>query len=201
LGTHRRSAGPCVAHHGAGLLSIARVVIVKAAVDVVARGAGLITFPILARYAGPDGYGAWSQVNTVVGLLVPFASLGLSGALVRFFADLEWNVATRSGALKVNLVVALAGTAFATVMAAAAPLINDLFLKLPEGAALFRWGAALVALGALAQLQLDFLRARQRLVYFSMVQLGEALAMIAATALVLPAGYGLVALIQATALI
>jgi O-antigen/teichoic acid export membrane protein len=66
---------------------------------------------------------------------------------------------------------------------------------------LFGWGAALVLLGALAQLQLDFLRARQQLYYFSLIQLTESLATIAAVAFVLPGGYGLIALVQMTALI
>ena len=176
-------------------MSTARAVVFKGLVDIVVRGGGLITFSVLARYAGPDGYGAYSQVNTVVGLAIPIASLGLSGAMVRFFAKRDWTPATRADFVRVLGVVAFGAGFAGFAISWAAPQLNVLFLKWPDGEALFRWGGGLVLAGTLVQFQLDFLRARMRLILFCLIQLADALLLVGAT-LLLPAGFGLVTLIQ-----
>ena len=67
-------------------------------VPVVSAGtsyAAIITLPVLIRFAGADGYGAYSQVNTIVGFLVPFAAFGLAGSIVRFFSAESWTQRVR----------------------------------------------------------------------------------------------------------
>lgn len=182
-------------------MNTTRGVALKWLADVINRGAGLITFPIIARYAGVDGYGAFSQVNTVVGFIVPFASLGIAGAMVRFFSAQPWNRSARSQVLRLLTLTGGLSAAAALAAAVTAPDLNRWFLNWEQGTDLFRWGAALILAGSLEQLLLDFFRARQWIAQLSVYQILQAALVVAATGWLLPAGLGLVPLIQATLLI
>lgn len=175
-----------------------RGVLFKGVAELASRAAGLITFPIMAQYVGAAGYGAYSQVNTIVGFIVPFASLGLGGAMVRFFSVEEWTLGVRDRFIRVTLLVILLAGTLSFLMSILAPMLNRLFLNWEEGTQLFYWGSWLIVLGAIEQVLLDFLRSRQKLVSFSLVQLIQTCMIVGATAVLLPSGYGLVELLQAT---
>lgn len=60
---------------------------VYTAATVILRLRGLITLPLFARFLGVEAYGAFTQLIVSVTLLVPFLSLRLETALVRFVSS------------------------------------------------------------------------------------------------------------------
>jgi O-antigen/teichoic acid export membrane protein len=182
-------------------MSTGRAVLLKGAADVAARAASIITFPILAHYAGADGYGAYGQMTVIVGFLVPFASLGLGSVMVRFLTGSPWTRSVSRHAFKVGATVLVGGIAFSAVIALIAPTLNELFLRWPDGDALFRWGSLLIVLGAVEFWLLDLMRAREWLISFSLFQLGQTAVVVVAVVVMLPAGYSIVDLVIATAVL
>jgi O-antigen/teichoic acid export membrane protein len=182
-------------------MSTGRGVILKGISDLAAKGGGLFTLPIIARYAGIDGYGAYNQVNTIVAFTIPFAMLGLGGSMVRFFSIQEWTKEARNQLTRVTLLVILSAGVLSLLMTETASTLNRLFLNSEQGPKLFRWGAPLILVGAIELLLLEFLRSRQRIVLFSLLQLIETCMIVGATFALLPLGYGLVELLQATLVI
>ncbi len=83
------------------MTSTGRGVVLKGLADVAAKAAGFIALPVVIRFAGAAGYGAYSQVSTIVGFLVPFAALGLGGGIVRFFSIEPWTDAVRARFVRV----------------------------------------------------------------------------------------------------
>ena len=129
-------------------MNTGRAIVIKAAVDIAARASAVITFPIVAHDAGASGYGAYTQMNVIVGFLIPFASLGLGNVMVRYFAAPDWTSQTSRQALRVGITVLGAGLFISALIALFAGTLNDLFLNWPQGTELFQWGSILVALGA-----------------------------------------------------
>jgi len=113
----------------------------KAAADVITRGGAIIVFPLIARNAGAGGYGAYCQVTTITGFIVPFATLGLTAVLVRFFSADMLTPALKKRFLHIIAIVFAATALSGVLMASAAAPINRIFLKSDIGIALFRWGA------------------------------------------------------------
>lgn len=148
-------------------MNTGRVVVVTAVADTILRATGLISFPLLARQVGADGYGAYTQVNSIAAFVVPFASLGLSGAMVRFFAARSWGPAVRRDLGRVMLVVLASSTLLALIMFLSSGWLNRLALDWPNGETLFRAAAVLVVVGALEQTVINTLRARDRLYLYS----------------------------------
>lgn len=182
-------------------MNTARGVILKGLVEVAARVSGFITFPIMVRYIGAGGYGAYGQLNTIVGFIIPFASLGLGGVMVRFFADREWTFGLKKRLLQIILLVFLLSGMASLLMVIGAPILNKLFLNWEKGALLFRWGAFLVSLGGVEQLLFNFFRSRQWIIQYSLFQLIQTLITMLTVIILFPAGYDLVRFIQAVILI
>ena len=182
-------------------MNTSRAVLLKAGADLATKGLALVTFPIFATYAGAEGYGAYGQLNTIVALVVPFATLGLASAIVRFFAGGDWTTQLRDRLLRLVAIVLVSSSVFTVAMAVAAPALGDALLGWPDSTELLRWGSLLVALGALELVLLESMRARGWLVMFSVFQLTQAVLMAAAVVVLLPSGYGIVDLVKATIII
>ena len=172
--------------------------LVKGAADVAARASGLITFPVVAHYVGADGYGAFTQVATVVGVIIPIASLGIGSSMARFFATHPTDGTLARRLLAIGVVVSLLSLLFSAVVFLLAPALNDAFLGYSLGAELFRWGSLLVFTGSLEVWILDVLRSRDWLIVYSGVQFGQTAALVVATVVLLTNGYGVVELMIAT---
>jgi len=105
----------------------------KSAFDTIIIGAatfvqflvGLFIMPLISKTMGAEGYGVWSQVTATVSLILPFTSLGLGNALVRFMAAEKRREEIQEGFYSViivlfaiNLVAALIVIIFANPLAA-----------------------------------------------------------------------------------
>jgi len=86
---------------------------------------GLFIMPLISKSMGAQGYGIWSQVNTTIGLILPFTHLGLGGAMIRFLAAEKRREDIQEGFYSVimaifatNLIAALIVITFASLLAA-----------------------------------------------------------------------------------
>lgn len=174
----------------------ARAVTLKMVADVAARGAGLVTFPIVARAFGADGYGALTQLFLVVGFLAPVASFGLGNAMTRFVSGVVWTTQLRGAVKRAVVLVLFAGTLVTVLVAWRAESINDWILNWENGRELFRWGAPLVLVSALELPLLDLMRARDRLIAYSTYHLAQAGVGVVAATLAVLVGGSIVLLVQ-----
>lgn len=167
---------------------ILRVLLIKFVADGFAKAAGLLVFPIMARTLGADGYGAYIQIITIANVLAPWATLGISGALVRFFSGLAWTSAVQRHTFRVLLFVTASAAVVAFILLLGAPWMNEWFLGWPDGGYLFRLGAGFVFLNALQAFILDLLRAKEQLVTHCLFQILGTTVLIGSAYTALPAG-------------
>jgi O-antigen/teichoic acid export membrane protein len=182
-------------------MSGARGSLLKGVADLASRAGGLITFPILIRYAGADGYGSLSQVAAVVSFIAPFASMGLSASMVRYFSIRDWTLSTRSEFLRILLRVLVSTALVGTAMAVVSSWLSHALLDYRDGTRLFAWGGLQIVIIASEQLILNFFRSRQWYSQSSFLELGQALLTVGATLMLIPRGFGIVDLLTATMLL
>lgn len=175
----------------------ARGIIFKCIAEVAGISLNVITFSMIVKYVGAAGYGAYSQVNAIIGFLIPFASMGLGSSIVRFFSVQPWNEFMRKRLTRLIMFVAAVSIAFSIGIFLCAPALNKLFLKWDKGAQIFQWGSLLVAIGAIDQVTNNFLRAKQRLIYISIIQLAQVILIAAATFTLLSSGHDVLDLVRA----
>lgn len=174
---------------------------IKWVADGVARAVTpLVLLPLLARETGAEGLGIYALVLTLVGLVVPFASLGLTTGTVPALAGRRWDDRVERIVRHAGLVVLAGGAAAGLVMALGAPLLNDLFNGVDDGIPVFRWGGVLVAATAIELYLLEVLRARYLLVLYGLYQLLQAIGVVLAGVLVTDHG-GVPAFVAAVALL
>ena len=63
--------------------------------DLILRGVAFFTLPIYTRIFGPEQYGIWSLVTTIIGLLSIILSLGGDTTYARFFFDARTSMEKR----------------------------------------------------------------------------------------------------------
>jgi O-antigen/teichoic acid export membrane protein len=182
-------------------MNTARAVLLKTVADLGARAAAFLTFPVMAHFAGAGGYGAYTQLNTVVGFVVPFAALGLGSTMVRFFSSQPWSKPILKQALRVGGRLTIVASLVGLVFALAAGPISSAVLNWPQGEELFRWGSLLIVFGAIEIWLLDLLRARDWIGQYAGFQLAVTALTVVAVVTMLPAGYDIVDLVIATALV
>lgn len=178
-------------------MTTGRAILLKSVADIAARATALVSFPIVARFAGPDGYGAYGQLITVVGFVIPFASLGLISAVVRFFVGGPWNRALVAKVKRTAMVLLATTVSVGVVMLATARWLGELLLDWPDSTQLFRIGAILVVLGTFELFLLELLRARGWLTQYVTFQISHTLLNLTAVVILLPSGYGIVELVLA----
>jgi O-antigen/teichoic acid export membrane protein len=176
-------------------MSGARGSLLKGVADIAVRAGGLVTFPILIRFAGADGYGSFGQVTTIVSFISPFASLGLTSSMVRFFSIRDWTSHTRGEFFRIALIVLASTTVVGTVFAFCAPFFSRYFLDYKEGTRLFAWGGLQIVITGAEQLLLNFFRSRQWYTQSSTLEICQAAISVASTVLLIPRGFGIVALL------
>ena len=66
---------------------------------------GLIILPVITKLLGAENYGTWAQIIVTLGLITPFATLGLPYTLVRFLAAEKDRKEIRDGVWSVITVI------------------------------------------------------------------------------------------------
>jgi O-antigen/teichoic acid export membrane protein len=173
----------------------ARIVVLKGAADVAARGAGLVTFPVLAANAGAAGYGAYALVATIASFVIPFASLGLGGSMVRFLGrHVPEEDAHAQFRRMLGVAAAGAGVSGLVMVTLAGPL-SRVVLDWPRSEALLRWAGLLIAASAVEQVILEYLRAREKLTLYVAYQFVQTGATVAAVLIVMLVRHDVVLLV------
>jgi O-antigen/teichoic acid export membrane protein len=175
-----------------------RYVVARFAVEGATRIASFVTFPLIVQGLGAEAYGVHAQLTAITGLLIPVATLGLGFSVVRVIAgrsDVDYVTARLVSTFTTVILVA---AALGVALALAAPLVNDLFIRVDGATAVIRWSAALMVMAAAETTLGDYYRARLRLVAHSVAQVASAGGTVLATVLVLRSGGTLLELVQAT---
>lgn len=159
------------------------------------RASTLITFPLMARYLGTEGYGVNTQTNTLITFLVPIATLGLGFGVVRLIAGKQSVRAVSSRLFSTLAVVSIVSLLLSFLVFLAAPLLNQLFFKVDWAPTIIRWSAPLIFLTAIEQSIKDYYRARLRIIAYSVFQIIQTIAYVAGVALVLTNGGSLLQVI------
>jgi O-antigen/teichoic acid export membrane protein len=156
-----------------------------------ARAGGFVTFPLLARSIGSEGYGVQAQLGTINGILIPIAALGLGFTVVRVVAGRQSVVFISTRFLSSLLMVTVVSIGLAISVALLAQWLNDFFIKVSWATPVVRWSSLMIILTAWELTINDYYRARLRIVSYSLMQIFQTMVNIGGLVLVLLSGGGL----------
>lgn len=163
--------------------------------EFLSRASTLITFPLMARYLGTEGYGVNSQVNSIVTFLVPIATLGLGFGVVRLIAGKQSSRDVSLRFYSTLVTVSLVSATMSLIVFFLAPLLNSLFIKVDWAAEIIRWSAPLIFLSAIEMSIKDYFRARLRIIAYSVFQILQTIAYVGGVSYILINGGGLLQVI------
>jgi len=116
---------------------------------------GLFLLPILAKTLGPAGYGIWSQILITIGFLVPFATLNLSLAMVRFLSAEKIKENTAKGIFTVVFSTLLVGAVLGLILFLFSGPFATVLLRDPSASLFIKIASVLLILEALNQTCLE----------------------------------------------
>ena len=119
---------------------------------------GLILLPLLTKTIGVSGYGIWAQILITIGLLTPFAMLGLTSSTARFLPAEKDNKKVAKGIFTVIFTVLFASIFFALILFLFSGFFANMLLRDPSASFFIKIAAALLILEALNQTCLESFR-------------------------------------------
>ena len=156
---------------------------------------GIVQLSLLTKTLGAHDYGIWIQFNVTVSLILPFTSLGLGGALIRFLAAEKNREAIQeqfysvlSVLFMIQLVVALA------IIVIASPLAMNFF----DGAVqIVRITGILALLTSMSGTYLILIRAFQQIKTYSIFTITEECCRVGLIAYLVLTGHGIFSVVLA----
>lgn len=154
---------------------------------------GLVLLPLLTKTLGAHDYGIWAQVNVTVGLILPFTSLGLVAAMIRFLAAQknkeeiqEQFYSVVSVLFMVNLIASLAVILFAY------PLAMNFF----DGAVqIVRIAGISILLTSVSAVYLSLIRTFQQITRYSIFIMAETCSQVGLIAYLVLTGHGILSVV------
>jgi O-antigen/teichoic acid export membrane protein len=134
---------------------------------------------LLARWLAAEGFGGYSQSQALVAVLVPIALFGLGIAIIRQIAGATSTADIVAPITTAFVLISVISLGLATVMWIVAPHMATAFSNHPSAIALFRAAAVLLPVAAWQVLFFEALRARERVLTTTLLQIGESLASLA----------------------
>jgi len=162
-----------------------------------AKASSFIVFPLMTHYLGSEGYGVHVQISAINSILIPIAILGLNFSAVRVIAGSEDIDFVTARFVSTMLLVAGVSTVLALCVSLAAPLLNDLFIKVKWATPVIRWAAWLIVFTTLERLLTVYYRAQLRIVAYSLLQIVQSVVYVGSVAWIFHRGGGLFEVIQA----
>ncbi len=153
---------------------------------------GIILLPLLTKTIPVADYGAWVQVGITVGLMVILAVVSLDQAVIRFIAARTEPDEVRGAMLATLLIATLAALVPCLIMVGASDYLAEHWLREPVGAPLLRLGGAIVVAGTIERFCLIYFRTRHQIATYSLFYTAEFYTQLAATAVLLWLGFGVV---------
>jgi O-antigen/teichoic acid export membrane protein len=163
--------------------------------EVIGRAGGFVTFPLLARSIGSEGYGVQAQLGTINGVLIPIAALGLGFTVVRVVSGRQPVKFVSTRFLSSLIMVTVVSTALAVSVVLLAQWLNDLFIKVSWATPVVRWSSLMIILTSWELTINDYYRARLRIVAYSLMQIFQTMANVGGLVVVLLSGGGLLQVI------
>ncbi|MFC1931514.1 oligosaccharide flippase family protein [Chloroflexota bacterium] len=156
---------------------------------------GLIQLPLLTKMLGAHAYGIWAQVQATIGLIMPFAGLGLVIAMVRFLAAEKEREGIQEGFYSVVAVLALVGMLVSLgLIIFARPLAMNFF----DGAVqIVRIAGVIVFFDSVIPAYLNLIRTFQQIRRYSVFMAGEACLRVAVFAGLVLSGHDILSVILA----
>ena len=156
---------------------------------------GLALVPLLTKSLGAHDYGIWAQVHVTVSLILPFTSLGVGAAMIRFLAAKKNREEIQEGfytvvssLFVVNLIAALAVISFAH------PLADNFF----DGAVqIVRITGILILLTPLSAHYLLLIRTFQQVKRYSIFVIAEHCSQFGLIAYLVLTGHGIFSVVLA----
>ncbi len=180
--------------HSASLVS-------RFASEFVNRASSFIVFPLMIKYLSAEAYGVNTQIQTLSTYLLTLASLGLGFFVIREYSgNIEIKTLSarfRSSIFLVTVSSILVGSVFLLLPAQ----VNQLFFRVTWADAVIQWGFGLILFSGLEQVIRDFLRARLRMVAYSISQIMQAVIYVAGVSVILTTGGNLLQIIQLTVIL
>jgi O-antigen/teichoic acid export membrane protein len=165
-------------------------VAVSASTQVFLRLQGLILMPIITKRLGAANYGIWSQVNVLVGLLQPVATMGLSNGLFRYLPGKEKPLVRREYYSIISIVF-VSTLLWCVLIYLFSKNIAVLFFEKSENAAFVAIAGAFIVISALKYLFNSYFRIYTKSIIYSAFTLFESLTIPVFVGLTIYKGYGL----------
>lgn len=164
--------------------------------EIAARVGSFITFPLMAKYLGTEGYGVQTQINAITGILIPIATIGLGFSVVRVVAGKN-DISYISARFFSTFLTVMGFSSILTLLVIiAAPWLNNLFVKVEWATPVIRWAALLVVFTSLELMLNDYYRARLRILAYSVFQVFHTIATVCGIVLVFRLGGNLLEIVQ-----
>lgn len=156
---------------------------------------GLIQLPLLTKTLGAHAYGIWAQAQATVSLILPFAGLGLTIAMIRFLAAEKNREEIQEGFYSVVAVLALVSLVISLVVIIfARPIAMNFF----DGAVqIVRITGVIIFFDSVTPAYLNLIRAFQQIKRYSVFMAGEACLRIAVFAGLVLSGHDILSVILA----
>ena len=164
--------------------------------EVVTRLGSLVVFPLMAAHVGPEGYGIYTQIGTINGVLTSIATIGLGFSVVRLVTGKQ-NVPVTSARFWSSLMlVSATSSALALLVIVTAPLLNFLFIKTGGAESIIRWSTPLIWCAAIGVSVGEYFRSLFRGTAYSLFQILSTIATVGGVSIVFTLGGELIDIIK-----
>jgi O-antigen/teichoic acid export membrane protein len=160
----------------------------------------LLMLPVLTHSLSPAEYGVWEQIAVGIALAVPWVSLQLQGAVIRFLPGETDRARLREGFFSVFFAVLIISSLFALVLGLCTGALHG-YPRLAPFLEHYAIILFLVPLSASLNTVVSYLRAFRLMLRHSLLTLGQNFGEITLVAYVFFAGHGLGAALTALALV
>lgn len=150
---------------------------------------GIILLPILTKTLGASNYGIWVQAIVTINLITPLATLGLSGAMVRFLAAEKDIKEIQEGLFSTIVSVFLVGCVASFLLVIFSALLAKSFFG--NAVDILKILAFIIPFWCVDVVFLDFFRAFRQIKRYSAFKIGVAYGEVGAVLFSVLSGFGL----------
>ena len=156
---------------------------------------GIIFMPLITKTLGAHDYGIWAQVQVTINLVLVFAGLGLTGAIVRFLPAKTDRGEIQEGFYSVLYLVFLVTLIVSIVWIAAADFIGSAFF---DGATVIvRITGLIILVWSLDSVFLTFFRAFRQMKRYALFTIANTYVQVGLIAYLVLNGYGILSIVLA----
>ncbi len=157
--------------------------------NLLVRLRGIILLPILTKTLGIYDYGIWVQIMVTIGLLAPFSTLMLPGAMVRFLAAEKDKKEIQEGFFSTSILVFFISLSFCILLI----ILSEPFAEnlLGDGKELIKIVVLIIPIWSLNLVFLDFFRTFQQMKTYAVFTISQTCGEAALIAYLVLSGYGI----------